>query len=240
VAESTWQAAGRHTAQLLPALDALCRATNLPPETWSAVAVATGPGSFNGIRSGIAAALGLAVSRDIPLAGVGTLDVLAYQAYLSVPPTLLPRQAAICAVLPAGRGEVYYATYQPARALGQSGSWAAASRVGGPVARPPDDVIAALRAEFGAGSAPLIVCGVVAADLLAALDTALGPRAVVANPAAGLRRATYLALLAEQYFQAGGQDQVLGVAPLYLRRVAVTRSRRPFPALDRGHDREGA
>jgi tRNA threonylcarbamoyladenosine biosynthesis protein TsaB len=228
VAEYTWQAAGRHTAQLLPTLDGLCRAVNLPVETWSAVAVATGPGSFNGIRTGIAAALGLALGAAIPLVGVGTLDVLAYQAFLCALHPLPSRQALLCAVLPAGRGEFYYAAYQPERAAGTRAPWAAAARAGDPAVGTPDDLAAALGALAGARREPVLVCGVASDELVHALGAALGQRACFAPPAASLRRATYLALLAQQHLQAGGEDQLLSVRPIYLRRVAVTRSRHPF------------
>ncbi len=43
----------------------------------TAVVVVTGPGTYTGVRAGMAAALGIAQARDVPLHGVGSLEVLA-------------------------------------------------------------------------------------------------------------------------------------------------------------------
>jgi tRNA threonylcarbamoyl adenosine modification protein YeaZ len=63
--------------RVLADADALLRAAGLAPRDLDALAVGTGPGSFTGVRIGIATARGLAVSLGIPLAGVSTLDALA-------------------------------------------------------------------------------------------------------------------------------------------------------------------
>ena len=67
------------------------------------VAVGTGPGSFTGIRIGVATALGIAQMLDISIAGISGLEVLAYQA----------RQFDGCigVVLDAHRSQVFYAEY---------------------------------------------------------------------------------------------------------------------------------
>jgi tRNA threonylcarbamoyl adenosine modification protein YeaZ len=82
-------------ARVLADVDALLREAGLAPRDLEAVAVGTGPGSFTGVRIGIATARGLAVSLGIPLAGVPTLDALAAGA-----PGALP-------VVDARRGEVF-------------------------------------------------------------------------------------------------------------------------------------
>jgi tRNA threonylcarbamoyladenosine biosynthesis protein TsaB len=57
--------------------DALMRAAEVRPDELSRLVVGTGPGSFTGIRIGLAAARGLAFSLSLPVAGVSTLDALA-------------------------------------------------------------------------------------------------------------------------------------------------------------------
>jgi tRNA threonylcarbamoyladenosine biosynthesis protein TsaB len=67
----------RQAVALLPAIAGVMDAAGL---AWSAVdliAVTVGPGSFTGLRVGLAAARGLALARHLPLAGVGTADLLA-------------------------------------------------------------------------------------------------------------------------------------------------------------------
>lgn len=58
-------------------VDALLRQGGARPTDLDALAVGIGPGSFTGVRIGLAAARGLAFSLDLPVAGVSTLDALA-------------------------------------------------------------------------------------------------------------------------------------------------------------------
>jgi tRNA threonylcarbamoyladenosine biosynthesis protein TsaB len=62
---------------LLEDVDALLRQGGAHPNDLDALAVGIGPGSFTGVRIGLAAARGLALSLDLPGAGVSTLDAIA-------------------------------------------------------------------------------------------------------------------------------------------------------------------
>jgi len=75
--------------------DELLREAGVVQAELSRVVVGTGPGSFTGLRLGLAAARGLALALDVPVAGVSTLDALAAGA-----PGALP-------VVDAGRREVF-------------------------------------------------------------------------------------------------------------------------------------
>ena len=70
---------------LLEDVDALLRQGGAHPSDLGALAVGIGPGSFTGVRIGLAAARGLAVALDLPGAGVSTLDALAAGAPGAVP-----------------------------------------------------------------------------------------------------------------------------------------------------------
>lgn len=71
--------------RVLEDADALIRDAGLEPRAVEALAVGIGPGSFTGVRMGLAAARGLALALEIPVAGVSTLDALAAGAPDAVP-----------------------------------------------------------------------------------------------------------------------------------------------------------
>lgn len=67
-------------ATLLPAIAALLQQAGVDRRALSLIAVTTGPGSFTGVRVGLAAARGLAMALDVPLAGISTTAALLAQA----------------------------------------------------------------------------------------------------------------------------------------------------------------
>lgn len=64
-------------SEVLAEADELLRAAGLTPGDLDLLAVGVGPGSFTGVRIGLATARGLALALDLPVAGVSTLDALA-------------------------------------------------------------------------------------------------------------------------------------------------------------------
>ena len=92
-----------HSQTLLVMAQELLKQWACKPEDVQAVAVANGPGSFTGVRIGVAAAKGFAWGREIPLYGVSTLEAMAlglgvYQGY-------------VCPVMDARRQQVYNALF---------------------------------------------------------------------------------------------------------------------------------
>jgi tRNA threonylcarbamoyladenosine biosynthesis protein TsaB len=90
---------------LLEDVDALLRQGGASAGDVDVLAVGTGPGSFTGVRIGLATARGLALALDVPAAGVSTLDALAAGAPGAVP------------VIDARRGEVFVLVDGEARVL---------------------------------------------------------------------------------------------------------------------------
>ncbi len=80
--EINWESGRRHTPSLMPMIDFVCRQTGnteIVKQQLEAVFVDVGPGAYGGIRSGMAAAQGLAVALDLQCVGVGRLEIEAYQ-----------------------------------------------------------------------------------------------------------------------------------------------------------------
>lgn len=67
-----------HSELLLPHIEMLLQAAQVEKQQLQAVAVSLGPGSFTGLRIGLATAKALAYALGIPLIGVPTLEALAY------------------------------------------------------------------------------------------------------------------------------------------------------------------
>lgn len=80
--EINWRSGRRHTPSLTPMIDLVCRQTGnveIVKQELEAVFVDVGPGAYGGIRSGMAAAEGLAIALDLECVGVGRLEIEAYQ-----------------------------------------------------------------------------------------------------------------------------------------------------------------
>ena len=92
-----------HSQTLMVMAEDLITQCGCAPSQVEAVAVANGPGSFTGVRIGVAAAKGFAWGREIPLYGVSTLEAMArgLGAYDGV----------ICPVMDARRSQVYNALF---------------------------------------------------------------------------------------------------------------------------------
>jgi tRNA threonylcarbamoyladenosine biosynthesis protein TsaB len=89
-----------HAERLPPMVDEVLGAAKAKYADLGRVAVTTGPGSFTGVRVGVAFARGLALALDIPAVGVSSLDALAL-------PLVRGGEGTIAAVLDAKRSEVY-------------------------------------------------------------------------------------------------------------------------------------
>ena len=93
-----------HSVTLMPMCQAMLAGCGVKLEDVDVIAVAAGPGSFTGLRIGVAAAMGLAWPGNKPCAGVSTLEAMAW--------TVAHMEGAeICAVMDARRSQVYNARF---------------------------------------------------------------------------------------------------------------------------------
>ena len=92
-----------HSRTLMPIVEHILKNADLKPADMDAIAVAVGPGSFTGIRIGVAAAKGFAWGAELPCIGVSTLAAMAVG--------LGAWQGYVCPVMDARRSQVYNALF---------------------------------------------------------------------------------------------------------------------------------
>lgn len=192
--EETWYSADSHTVELTPRLVRMLAQQGLTPSDLAGLVVSMGPGSYTGLRIGLSLAKGLALSLDLPLVGVPTLDVVAE-----------PHKAQrlpICALLQAGRRRFCAAHYVRHR-----GRW----RRRGPYQLATLDEICDQVTE------PTLFCGEIEASQADGIRQRLGADVAVATPAASLRRAAYLAELGGQRLARGDAHDASQLSPIYLK-----------------------
>jgi tRNA threonylcarbamoyladenosine biosynthesis protein TsaB len=199
IAELTWHAGQNHTTELVPNLICLLEQTKLNLKDVNGVIVAKGPGSFNGLRVGMSFAKGLALSLNIPIVGIGTLEVEAFPYAFTASP--------ICPIQNAGRGEIATALFQTKR-----GKWC----------RLVEEHITIVEALLPKLNRRTIFCGEIPQEVALQLEERLGRKALIIKGAAGLRRGGYLAELGWRRLGAGDFDRSPTLEPLYLRRPSIT------------------
>ncbi len=104
VAEHTLNIVQAHSSRLMPAIDGILKWSDITADTLDGCAVGIGPGSFTGIRIGVATIKSLCYALDKPIVGVSTLEAIAYN--------LRWTNGIICPLLDARRSEVYGAIFQ--------------------------------------------------------------------------------------------------------------------------------
>jgi tRNA threonylcarbamoyladenosine biosynthesis protein TsaB len=176
--------------------------------------VAAGPGSFTGLRIGIATVQGLAFANARPVAAVSALDALADATVVGRPGACPARLRA--AWMDARRGEVYAALYRRVAAR-----WEA---IATPIVQKPEAVLAAWARDV-AGQA-LTFVGDGASSYAAVIEAAHGPAATIVSPVPPLAPAIARLALAEA--RAGRAGHPHAIRPVYIRRpdAELARDRR--------------
>lgn len=192
IGETIWTSRDYHTVELAPAVEQIIRRSGYKVSDVHAVAVATGPGSFTGLRIGIAFAKGLALARHIPLMGVPSLEVTA-----SAQPV---KDLPLIAALRAGRGRLAVGWFRVV-----SGAWQSIGEI----------ELLTVQKLSSKITQPTLVCG----EFTAEERQLLGRKRVnviLASPAGSLRRPSYLAELGWKHWQAGQMDDPATLSPYYL------------------------
>lgn len=197
--ELLWHAGRDHGRHLLPAIEEALRRIGSAPTDLTAVAAARGPGSFTGLRVGLAVAQGLTLSLQIPLYGIDSLTVLAHG--------LAGWNGTVRAVLEAGRGRFATARFEP-----DGDGYRQQGDVMGV------DVDSLLRLVVDGGTRRCAIVGDLDATLRGRLPD-LGAPVWVASPALSVRRPAVLAELAWRKLERGQPPGPDDGEPIYLTRA---------------------
>lgn len=182
----------RHAESLLPSVDYLLAQVEAKLDDVDGFAVATGPGSFTGLRIGIAAVEGLAYTLERPAVGVSTLDATAFR--------YRHRRGLLVAFIEAYRGQVYGASYQ---SDGET-----IEQVSDAVCMPPKAFLASLAAP------PELVAGSATVKYRDVLDANLPDNVTIAEPSFFI--AEEIARLGARKLESGEHAPLGGLDALYL------------------------
>jgi tRNA threonylcarbamoyladenosine biosynthesis protein TsaB len=187
ISETTWLAGREHSTRLLIEVEAALERVERTARELTGVVVASGPGSFTGVRVALSVAKGMAAGLGIPLWGVSSLDAIAFSAgKVDLP---------VRAVLEAGRGRYATSLY-----------------VDGAAADAPS--LATLDALANLIREPTLVIGELAPEARHRLEAETTAR--VASAAASVRRAGFLGELGWRLAQSGDPGDPDAVDALYV------------------------
>ncbi|MFH0810704.1 MAG: tRNA (adenosine(37)-N6)-threonylcarbamoyltransferase complex dimerization subunit type 1 TsaB [Pseudomonadota bacterium] len=182
-----------HSRRLMRDVDLLLRAVNLELKDLDGFALTLGPGSFTGLRIGVATIKGRAMVADKPVAGVLTLDALAQN--------LFAPAGEAWALIDARKAEVFAARY-----LSEPGGMA---RVGEPLLLAPEELAARVP-----GAAVVLGSGVpICEDALRRIH----PDLLVAPRHLWHIRGAAVCELGRRELESGHTEDLAGFGPVYLR-----------------------
>lgn len=202
----------RHSERLMPLVDDCLKLAGWQPAEIDLVAVVSGPGSFTGIRIGVAAAKGIAEALGRPVVAVNTLEALAasFQGFVGV----------VVPLLDARRAEVFYAVYD-----------GSLNELAAPCVMKLADL---LETPPVASAESIMFSGDGAMAYQEEIIRKLGDRAQFAPPHLMLQRAGAAAWLGFKKAQAGQATDAEALEPVYLRKSSAEQVKERKEA---GHDR---
>jgi len=192
-AEENWYAGRNHTVELMPRIDRMLKLANLKVSGLTALAVALGPGSFTGLRIGLAVAKGMALPDKLPVVGVPTLEITAYP-FRAID---LP----VWAIAQAGRGRILAAHFGR-----RDDKWQGLTK----------PHLTTFEALGQAITQPVLCTGEIDREASTTLKRLSHQKARMAEPSERLRRGGYLAEIAATRLEAGAQDDPDALVPIYI------------------------
>ena len=230
--EYTWRIGNNHSVELLERIQRLVEVDcGSSLQAIDGVAVATGPGSFNGVRVAVATAKAFAFALQKPLVGVSTLEIIAAQQHNWRGP--------VCSILEAGRSELYAACYLFDKIDNSDGNTYHISPLSEYLMLSPQQLISYVDEHMDEWAgipgkrqvSPILFCGELSEATRQALSEYMQGKSLIIDSLYAIRRASTLALLAIQRLYEGRIEDPMVLEPLYLRRPSITKSVRKQPLL---------
>jgi len=193
LAETVVECGRAHAERLMATVDWVLAEAGVSLGAVDALAVSVGPGSFTGLRIGVAAWKGLALAQALPLVGVPTLDAMTRTGAFA--------NTAVCPLLDAKMGEVFGAVYRFSNAGREKIVQDCVTPITNILDRAPDDTV-----FFGDG-----------AELYGEAIRAARPGAVILGGAFRSPRASAVCFEAAALLASGYATSAADVKPVYLR-----------------------
>jgi len=181
----------QHSQIFMPMLETMLTNARLSLRDMSAVAVIVGPGSFTGLRIGIASAKAWGQALGLPLIPVDTLDALAY---------LSQAKGLICPIVEARRDEVYCALFKDGRRIGKNKAM----------------TLPLLTKEIIALDEPVTFLGDALSVYREFFIDGLGDKYLEDKSVKGLFAATGAAMIARESFLSGKTVAAAALSPIYI------------------------
>ena len=199
VAEHTLNIVQAHSSRLMPAIDTVLKWGEITPHALDGCAVGIGPGSFTGIRIGVATAKSLCYAVDKLIVGVSTLEAIAYNLRWS--------NSVICPILDARRSEIYGSIFQGGE------KW---QRLADDLCLSIEVFLDELESHTASDATPIFI-GDALATYGDVIRERLGEKVLFADPIFNVPRGSTVAKLGAQRLKQGDTDSYWTLVPNYVR-----------------------
>ena len=213
VAEYTVNYKKTHSQTLLPMLDEICRMSDINISDVDGMAVAAGPGSFTGLRIGSATVKGIGLATGKPVIPVSTIEAMAYNYY--------GYQDVICPIMDARRDQVYTGLFEFLPSISNGITTYSCNAIMETCAVSIEELLTKIN-ELGRS---VIFLGDGVPVHKAYIDENLACSHSYAPLSLNRQRASSVALLGKELFEAGKYEDAKDHAPVYLRMSQAERER---------------
>ncbi len=203
---ATFQAAAKpgHAETLLDRITGLLSFGGYTMEDLGLIVFGRGPGTFTGVRIGLATVKGMALAQDIPVIGISSLEALAFSSGIT---------GTVAALIDARRRELFFCLY---RVFQDRDGWPIAEPITDEQVGPVESVIQEIHKQAADGN-PVALLGNGVLPYRARLEDRLGQSARILSENRFTPNALWLARVGHRRYVEQGSDHLASIEPVYLR-----------------------